>query len=217
MIEIEINGKEYKIPQTFSELKFKDYCRCFQGLADTDELEGYDKFRKVKENEAAILSRLMGEQDDFALDLPVSIYAVLADTVHFIYNVDSIAYKSSVEIKGRTYICPKPEQFSLRQWVDSDITMQDKENPLQFIELLGVLLVPIGEDGKPEPYKGEYKQLMTVLGEMTCDKTLPLVMYFFRKGRLLSRLTLFSSKIKEVENQLLQAIRNSLSSTTGSI
>ena len=217
MIDFKINGKPYKIPQSFDEMQFKDYCRCFQGLTDTDGKEGYDLFRTVKENEAAVLSRVMGENDAFAMDLPLDVFATLTDAVHFVYDIDSVGDKSSIDIDGKTYVVPKPNEFSLRQWIDADVTMQDKDNPSQYIELLGILLVEVGEDGKTKPYTGEWQKMTARLERLSCSEALPLVMHFFRRGAILSKLTHFSSKIKEVETQLRQAIRNSLSNTTGSI
>lgn len=216
MIEFKLNEKEYKVPASFNELTFGEYCRIFDGLADTSGLEGYEKFRKVKENQATVVSRLMGEADDFALNLPLTLFAELSDATSFIFGIDIVKPHNSIVIDGVTYMVPKPDKFSLRQWIDADMTIQEtSEN--KYIELLAILLLPLKEDGEFGKYTGEYQKMADKLRGMPCSECLGIVSFFLRKGLLLSRLTSISLKAKALANLFLQNIQSLSKTSTGSI
>lgn len=215
MIEFKLNGKEYKVPASFNELSFGEYCRVFNGLDDTKDLEGYEKFRKVKENQAAVVSRLLGEDDDFALNLPISLFAQLSDATSYIFGIDSVKPHNSIEVDGRIYMVPKPDKFSLRQWIDVDMTIQEKSDN-KYIELLAILLLPMKEDGSLGEYKGEYQSMADKLKDMPCSECLGIVSFFLRKGLLLSRLTSISLKGKALANLFLQNIQDLSKISTGS-
>ena len=88
MLKVEINEKKYEIPQSFEELTLEQYCKAFYKLPKIeDEMEEIDKFKLMKENEAVILSRIMGEKDDFCLDLPLNVYAQLQRFSSYGYQI----------------------------------------------------------------------------------------------------------------------------------
>ena len=196
MISLTINNKEYEVPTTFSDITLKEYCRVFSGLESTDGLEGRELFLANKRNEAAILSRLMGERDDFAMELPLSLYSSLVEATKFIYGLQDVKHKGSVEIDGKTYKASKPEEMNLRQWIDIDVTSEE-ESPEKFIDILSMLLV---EEGKP--YKGFDPEFSRRLGEMSCSESLPIVYRFFLKGAVSSRLTRLYSTLTAVGRSL---------------
>lgn len=196
MIQIEINNKEYSIPATFDDITLKRYCEVFTGLESTDGLEGKELFLANKRNEAAILSRLMGERDDFAMELPLSLYSSLVEATSFIYGLQNVKHKGSVEIDGKSYKASKPEEMNLRQWIDIDVTSEE-ESPDKFIDILSMLLV---EEGKP--YKGFDPEFSRRLGETSCSESLPIVYRFFLKGAVSSRLTRLYSTLTAVGRSL---------------
>ena len=197
MIDIEINGKPYQIPTSFSELTLRDYCRVFNGLEDAEGKEGKELFLATKRNEAAILSRLMGEKDDFAMDMPLTLYSTLVEATQFIYQIQNLRHSGSVDVGEKTYKVLKPEEMNLRQWIDIDVTAEE-ENPDKFIDILSMLLVELAEDGSTKPYKGYDAEFAKVLGGVGCDKALPVVYRFFLKGAISSRLTRLYSRIQAV-------------------
>lgn len=197
MIDIEINSKQYSIPASFDELTLREYCRIFNGLEKTDGLEGKELFLATKRNEAAILSRLMGEADDFAMDLPLSVYSTLVEATSFIYGMEGIKHSGTAEVDGKTYKALKPEEMNLRQWIDIDVTA-DENGADKFIDILSMLLSEQAEDGSAKPYKGYDEAFARRLGETKCSDSLGIVYRFFLRGAISSRLTRLYSRLTEV-------------------
>ena len=199
MIQIEINGKGYNIPSTFGELSLRDYCRVFNGLEKTDGLEGKELFMATKRNEAAILSRLMGEADDFAMGLPLTVYASLVEATQFIYGLQDMKHKGSIEVDGKVYKVLKPEEMNLRQWIDIDVTSEE-ESADKFIDILSMLLSEQAEDGSVKPYMGFNEGFAKRLGDIPCTEALPVVYRFFLRGAISSRISQLYSKLAVVSH-----------------
>lgn len=199
MINIEINNKAYKVPTSFAELSLRDYCRVFNGLEKTEGLDERELFMATKRNEAAILSRLMGEDDDFAMDLPLTVYASLVDATQFIYGINNLRHSGNVEVNGNVYKVLKPEEMNLRQWIDIDVTGEE-DSADKFIDILSMLLSEQGEDGQTKPYKGYDAEFAKSLGDLSCDKVLPVVYRFFLRGAISSRISQLYSKLAVVSH-----------------
>lgn len=201
MFKIKINDKEYQVPTSFDDITMQDYVRCFRGLRETDKLEGADLFYAVKENESKIISRLLGEDDDFCMGLPFVVYNDLADGCQFIYDLKSLKHHNRIVVDGEEYSIPNPEDFSLRQWIDADVTIQEKDDD-KFLELLCILLMKRGDDGKLIPYNGdETKKLLEKVRKMKASDGLSIIYHFFLKGEIGKRITRVSSKVEEVIHQ----------------
>lgn len=201
MISLTINNKEYEVPTTFNDITLKEYCRIFSGLEKTDGLEGKELFLANKRNEAAILSRLMGERDDFAMELPLSLYSSLVEATRFIYGIQDMKHKGFIELDGKEYKASKPEEMNLRQWIDIDVTAEE-ESPDKFIDILSMLLVEVGSDGERKPYKGYDKEFAQRLSETKCSESLPVVYRFFLRGAVSSRITRLYSMLTGVGRSL---------------
>lgn len=199
MINIEINNKAYKVPTSFAELSLRDYCRCFNGLEKTEGLDERELFMATKRIEATILSRLMGEADDFAMDLPLTVYASLVEATQFIYGINNLKHSGNVEVNGKVYKVLKPEEMNLRQWIDIDVTGEE-DSADKFIDILSMLLVEQGEDGQTKPYKGYDAEFAKSLGDLSCDKALPVVYRFFLRGAISSRISQLYSKLAVVSH-----------------
>lgn len=197
MYKIKINDKQYNVPTSFSDITMEDYVRIFKGLIDTEKLEGAELFHAVRENESIIVSRMLGEDDDFCMNMPVVIYEDLAESCRFIYRLDELPHMNSIVVDGVRYEIPKPEEFSLRQWIDADVTVQDDKNDDRFLELLCILLMRRGEDGKFLPYSGdESKELLEKVRKMKAIDGLSIVYHFFLRGEISKRFTRVSSKME---------------------
>ena len=200
MIKLEINEKKYSIPESFEELDFETYCKVFWkmdgGIVSDDEAES---FRKGAEAEATIISRLMGEEDDFCLGLPVNVYGQILERTKFIYDTKFLLKnaKAGIVIDGRRYSVPPFNEMSLRQYIDADVVIKEKENPLQYIELLSILLTSKDREGKWMKYNGDYQEMMGKLRKMRCSDVLPLVYHFFKKGEALKVISRASMKVEE--------------------
>ena len=197
MIKLEINDKKYKLPTSWDELTLEDYCRVFYKLSTGSEDEDVImKFKRVRENESIILSRLLGEADDFCLGLPMNVYAKLNESVKYLYDVDFLKKnsKAGIIIDGERYSIPPFNEMSLRQYIDADVVMQEKENELQYIELLAILLTRKDKEGKWIPYNGDYQELMGKLRKIPCSESLGIVYHFFKKGEALKGISKHSMR-----------------------
>ena len=210
MKKITINDKEYNLPENWKELNMKTYCRLFYKLEDTnDKMDDATRSIVTLRNESKIISKLLNESDDFVLSLPVEIFNKLRENIQFIYVINEF-FDSKVfylNIDGKKYFMPAPNEMSLRQYIDSDIIMKE-ENENQFIELLACLLLPIGKDGKYE-YDGKYQDLVPKIENMSAEDGLPFIYTFLKKKILSEKVSEDFSKVREVANQLLPSIKNS--------
>jgi hypothetical protein len=207
MVKLEINDKKYKIPESFEELSLDQYCKVFYKL-DTDKTDDeLMDFKRSRQNESIILSRLLGENDDFCLDLPLNVYAQLNEKVRFLYDVDYLLKnaKAGIVIDGKRYSIPPFNEMSLRQYIDADVVMKEKENDLQYIELLSILLTAKDKEGKWIPYDGKYEELMGKIRQLKCSEALPLVYHFFKKGEALKRISKVSMKVEASQQHQLTA------------
>lgn len=192
MIELEINHKEYKYPQSLSEVTLEQYCRVFFKLPELeDDADEVAKFRHERELEGIIISRLLGEPDDFCFSLPLGVYAMLNESTKFIFDVDGCLRnaKASIKVDGVKYYIPSMEEMSFRQFIDADVVMQEDEDELQYIRLLSVLLTRKDDNGEWVPYKGDSPEMFEKLRVLSCDEALPLVYHFFKKSHALEVLS----------------------------
>lgn len=183
MTEVEINDKKYHLPTSYEELSLRDYCNAFRGLQILmdDDVDDIARLVRLKYNESVILSRLMGADDEFAMDLPMSAYYKLADKISFIYDYQSMIdnAKAYIKVDGKMYGIPRAEKMSLRQYIDADMVMKE-DNSEQFLSLLSVLLLEMDGNGGYVPYKGDYEKKKKWVGELKCSDALPLIYHFFR-------------------------------------
>lgn len=210
MQKIAINDKEYQLPEGWKDINMKLYCRLFYKLQDTnDKMDDAERAIITLRNESIIISRILGEDDDFAGNLPFSIYATIKDKVQFIYEIGGFLDSKIfyINIDGIKYFMPEPNEMSLRQYIDADMIMK-QENENQFIELLACLLLPVGKEGKFE-YDGKYQDLIPKIENMSAEDGLPFIYTFFKKKVLSKKLSEDFSKVQEEANQLVQHIKTS--------
>ena len=210
MQKIAINDKEYQLPEGWKDINMKLYCRLFYKLQDTnDKMDDAERAIITLRNESIIISRILGEDDDFAGNLPFSIYATIKEKVQFIYEIGGFLDSKIfyINIDGKKYFMPEPNEMSLRQYIDADLIMK-QENENQFIELLACLLLPVGKEGKFE-YDGKYQDLIPKIERMPAEDGLPFIYTFFKKKVLSKKLSEDFSKVQEEANQLVQHIKTS--------
>lgn len=210
MRKVEINGKKYELPESFDEITLIDYCRTFHNLPKVDGLSEDEKIVELLKSESIILSRLLGEEDDFMLKQPVDVFNRLREEIKFIYK--SIDYLDSkifyIKLDGKKYFMPNPDEMSLRQYIDTDIILRENETPEQFCELLAALLLPVNEKtGKTEEYDGNYQKRFEKIKNMSASDTLPFIYTFLKKNILSNKVSEIYSQV--VENQSPRHIENS--------
>lgn len=208
MLNIKINGKVYGVPTSFREITLADYCRCFTGLEKTDGFEGRELFMATKRNEVAVISRLLGEKDDFVMDLPLDFFSVIQQATSFIFGIEGLGHKTSIEVDGKVYRVAQPKEMNLRQWIDLDMTMEEDVEG-RFVDLLSMLLMETDDEGKLKPYKGFDEEFAKKLANVRADEGLGIVYRFFLLGAISSRLSEAYSKVEEVANLSRRPTRSS--------
>ena len=210
MTKLKINDKEYNLPEGWKDVNMKTYCRLFYKLENTNDKMDERTIEIITlRNESKIISRLLNEDDDFCLNLPVDIFNILRNKIQFLYDINTFLDSKIfyLNIDGKKYFMPEPNEMALRQYIDADIIMK-QENENQFIELLACLLLPVGKDGKYE-YDGKYQDIIPKIENMSAADGLPFIYTFFKKKVISKKVSEDFSKVHQEANQLVQTIKNS--------
>lgn len=210
MTKLKINDKEYNLPEGWKDVNMKTYCRLFYKLENTNDKMDERTIEIITlRNESKIISRLLDEDDDFCLNLPVDIFNILRNKIQFLYDINTFLDSKIfyLNIDGKKYFMPEPKEMALRQYIDADIIMK-QENENQFIELLACLLLPVGKDGKYE-YDGKYQDIIPKIENMSAADGLPFIYTFFKKKVISKKVSEDFSKVHQEANQLVQTIKNS--------
>lgn len=188
----------------------KQYCHLFYNLhtAHPEDSEA-EKLVHTIDTEAVIISRLLGEKDDFVANLPIEVFFMLQKQIGFIYTIKDFTESKVfyLNIDGKKYWMPEPQEMSLRQYIDADMIMKE-EGENQFIELLACLLLPYGKDGKFE-YDGKYQDLIPQIESMKAEDALPFIYTFFKKKQLSKNVTEAFSKVGGAADQLAHSTQDS--------
>ena len=207
MLKIKIKRKTYEMPTSWDEITMKQYCHLFYKLPTVDSKSSEEE-RTIQtiRNEGVIISRLLGQDDDFVLGLPIQVFVMVQHHASFIYSINDFLESGifSLNIDGRRYRMVDVSEMSLRQYIDADMIMKDGDSEGQFIELLACLLL---EDGKE--YDGNYKGLIPKIEGMSAADGLPFIYSFFKKKELSKRVSEASSKVEEMANRVLQHTQGS--------
>jgi len=214
MQKVKINDIEYNIPTSWDDINFGQYCEVFYDLDNNpDNLDNIN----IK-NEIKVLSRLIGINEDDILNAPVDFYNKLRDLVKFIYERESFYYQdidNSIEIDGVEYRIPSNEELSLRQHIDVDITTNEPSSPTKFIELLAIMLIPIGKSYVDAV--GDREQLMEKIKKLPCPKCFRLLGFFLLKENLLKEITTTYTQVQDQVNQLVNNMETSSEIGIGNI
>jgi len=210
MTKLKINDKEYNLPEGWKDVNMKTYCHLFYKLEETNDKMDESAIQIITlRNESKIISRLLGEDDEFCLNLPVDVFNILRSKIQFLYDIKNFLDSKIfyLNIDGKKYFMPEPNEMALRQYIDADIIMK-QENENQFIELLACLLLPVGKDGKYE-YDGKYQDIIPKIENMSAEDGLPFIYTFFKKKVISKKVSEDFSKVQEEANQLVEHIKNS--------
>lgn len=200
MTVLEINEKKYSLPTSFDELEFGTYSKLYSNLEipKDDEMDEFETAKKIIKAESAIISRLLGESDDFAIDLPIEIYLKIKEKIAFLYDSDYISkqYKSYIKIDGDIYSIPSFSEMPLRQYIDAEQVISSTSDN-KFVEMLAILLSKKGKDGKFVPYDGDYSKLFKKLNKIPTSEVLGLLNFYYKKKVNSERIMQVYSKLTE--------------------
>lgn len=194
MIRIILNNKNYEVPTEWKDINLKQYCNAFHNLKESEDKED---IKQARYNEAIVISRLLGEADDFAMNLPIEIYSLFQDKVSFIFDIKEFITadpKSTILVNGDAYSLVDIKDMPFRQYIDIEETLKDDENEYKFISLLSIVLKKVGSNKK---YENEDSELTKALESLTADKALPFIYSILKKNTYLQRLTALSTMEEE--------------------
>lgn len=194
MIRIILNNKNYEVPTEWKDITLKQYCNAFHNLKESEDKED---IKQARYNEAIVISRLLGETDDFAMNLPIEIYSLFQDKVSFIFDIKEFITadpKSTILVNGDAYSLVDIKDMPFRQYIDIEETLKDEENEYKFISLLSIVLKKVGSNKK---YENEDSELTKALESLTADKALPFIYSILKKNTYLQRLTALSTMEEE--------------------
>lgn len=205
MQKITINDKSYNIPSSYDELTLGEYCEIFYNLEDIDKIE--DKTERKKESikrQSVILSRILREKDDFALELPITLYSRLFDMAKWIYD-DLGQYQTQainqLEVNGTKYTIKEVNKLSTRQYIDIDILIKEqKTNKNMYCDILAIII--------QDNYNGEYQTLSESIRNIPCNKALPIVFFSFIANKNSQASFQVYSKLREIQNHLHKKLEN---------
>lgn len=205
MQKITINDKSYNIPTSYDELTLGEYCEIFYNLEDIDKIE--DETERKKESikrQSVILSRILKEKDDFALELPITLYSRLFDMAKWIYD-DLGQYQTQainqLEVNGTKYSIKEVNKLSTRQYIDIDILIKEqKTNKNMYCDILAIII--------QDNYNGEYQTLSESIRNIPCNKALPIVFFSFIANKNSQASFQVYSKLREIQNHLHKKLEN---------
>lgn len=204
MIKIEINDKEYNVAEGLHEMTFDEYQRVFDFDKD-------DEMQREK-RDSVVVSRLLGEDDDFCLNLPVDAYSKILSSLKWLYD-DSIKPKEKMEIEidRKMYYILTSEKMTTRKFVDLDVISKDEAFPDRYMTLLSIILE---RDPEKENYHGvdERVQLRDRLKKLKADEIVPLLMGFFLSAMRSTYVQNLYSMACEMEQMLNQEVERLQSS-----
>ena len=209
MKTITINNINLNCPESWEDLTFEKYCQVFYDLDKNEENKDVINIK----NEVTIFSRLLDIDEAIILDAPIDFYNKLRDVLSFVYRNDHYNNANNeIAINGVDYKIPTIEEMKLRQHIDLDITTQEPDSPAKFIELLAILIVPVGTE-----YDGNYHQRMELIKKLPCTKCFPLLAFFLLKEECLREITKLSMKGEQEINHLVQFIQSLSKTSIGNI
>lgn len=201
MIQIEINGKQYNVAEGLNELTLEEYQRIF-------DFEKIDADMPAMRQDSIIVSRLLGEADDFCLNLPIDAYDAIVEQLGWLYdkNIEP-KQKMECEINGKMYYILPSEKMTTRKFVDLDVISKDEAFPDRYFAILSILLE---EDKDKENYNGldTRRELMEELKQMKADEIVPLLLGFFLSSKKCMVVQGLYSILEQMETILSQEVEN---------
>ena len=210
MIKLTIEDKTYNIPSNFDELTLGHYCDIFYNLDDIADIEDEDEKRKALiKKQSVIISRLLNENDDFSMELPISVYTRILEETNYIYDIERFnkQMNNEIEINDKKYTVKSILKLTTRQYIDIDEILKDKGNKNRFCDVLSIMI--------QDDYQGNYKALSNEIAKIPSSKGLPLMLFFYHLNKQSQIHFQISSQLEVIQNHLQQKIEDFKKTTNG--
>ena len=197
---MKIGFDNLEIPTSWREIKLSDYEKWYMMNPQTKkELVHYTA--KVCNLDVSIL-----------LDSPPALFQDIFNTIQFVFDSEIEALQK-LEISKVDYFIPKFNKLTFGEYVDVDSVL-NSESDSKLSEIMAIVCRPIGEKYNPDNEELNLERI-EIFKNLTCDKALPLLSFFFLNSKESDRITSRYLMVTEQIDLLLHHIRGSALSGDG--
>jgi hypothetical protein len=169
MIDVNVNGEQYKLPQSWKEVSFKKFLQ----IADIKE-------QNKTKNSILILSSLMECPPELLYKVEVSSFTELMKNISFINTMGKASTPTTEFILGgKTYTTRKNlSDLTIGEMIDVEVAQEllKENNPQSFPKIIAIL---IREEGQTEYDSSKAAQIEEVImNELNAEDAMSIVTFF---------------------------------------
>jgi hypothetical protein len=131
MTIIQYLDDEIKVPESWDEIKLRDY----EGF--------YNDKPETLRDKVALVAKICKADPEQILKWPAEVFSLIVDRTYFIFKKYNVDPKPSITIDEVTYMIPIEEKLSLGAYIDADQAQKDGINVLS--NVLAIVCRPAGE------------------------------------------------------------------------
>lgn len=195
MLNIEIKGKNYSVPENYSEVTMEEYIRFFDGIEINEKQTPEEQLI----NSTKLISNIVGISVDELLDIPAMQIMDIRSAIGFLSEKLEPAETDILILNNTSYSIPDAAKMSYRQLIDAESVVKYGDEKKNFCKLASYLFVKSGETY--DPSKAEEIEKMIL--KSTVKEVMPGILRFLaEKTRLLEDFQRYSEKMEELKNTL---------------
>lgn len=197
MKTIKFEDQKVNVPTQWNEVSLGNYEKWY---AHKQKNEGYT---------AQAMASLCNVDAQWIQKLPKATANLINETVQFLAD-PNFEPSQTIEINKELYTLASSENLTLGEWVDVDSIFNGESETL-FSDILAVVCRPVGEFYSHE----NSTERAELFRKQSCEKMLPLVSFFLRKGHESKVILNHYSQVKEAATQYLRDIKNFVANGDG--
>lgn len=163
MIKIEFENQTWTIPDSWQDIRLTDYEKWYLRKPET------------KQEYVQFVADVCKIDTQMLLDAPAQVFNIITDTIGFIFDNEPEP-SNKVNVDGRDYFVSFSDKLTLGEWVDIESVL-GSDSTGKLSEILAILCRPAGEKYNPD----NADERTAIFRNLTCDKVLPLVGFFYSK------------------------------------
>lgn len=195
MLSLEVKGKKYDCPESYSEVTMEDYIKFFDGI----DIKANQTPEEQLVNSTKLISNILGIPVDELLDIPAMQIMDIRSAIGFLTEKLEPAETDILILNNTSYSIPDAAKMSYRQLIDAESVVKDGDERENFCKLASYLFVKSGETYDPS----KVEELEKVILKSTVKEVMPGILRFLaEKTRLLEDFQRYSEKMEELKNTL---------------
>lgn len=171
MINIDLDGKIYHFPNTWSEISLGNFQKIIELKNETDGINTLVK----------IISTLSGIDEEVLNDLPYTEFIRLSDACEFVFTECKEEPKFEFTLNGVKYkMMDDITKIKTAEYIDLDTLLRDKENTIGNLHvIMAILYRPKNKNGEIEKYDSKtlLERAELFKDNMTCDYCLSAMLF----------------------------------------